>query len=578
MKIFGGFGGKHLHGRETEAAVPEPEALSPTAAPEDQPSKADAAQEPAGVPLEEAPEETVRTPEEQAEIDEMIRRYQHKKHVRRWVIIGVIAAILAAGYILYKSTVKPPAIVQPSPPISSSPTPGQPSSTPTDAPEESPEPTEGPEIRERVENVYSLLILGRDQGNGNTDTLMICHFDANKGELNILSIPRDTCANVDSDEKKNETKKISGIYARAGVEGVMEAAGDIIGAPIDGYVMVSLNGFVQLVDTIGGIDFNVPYYMNYDDPTQDLHIHYNSGMQHLSGYDAVRVVRWRQNNDGTNYGDIARIENQQNFLTAVAKKCMNLSNLTSNLGEYIKIFESNVKTNLTNGNLLWFGQQLLSIGTDNIHFYTIPSNYNDSIRGFSYGTILVEEWMEMLNEHFNVYNMPLEQADVDIISRDAGGNLYATSGEIKGGMSSFLSMDDYIKRLEAWNRQQGIGTQESTPAPAQNTPAPQPETTPEPKPEPTSEPEPEPTSEPEPEPTTEPEPEPTYAPEPEPTSEPEPEPTTEPEPEPTSEPEPGPTSEPEPEPTSEPEPEPEPETEPGTGSDAGGEENTDTEA
>ena len=313
MKIFGGFGGKHHHGREPEKAIPEPEELSPAAAaePGEDTLQADPVHEPdeisADAASEEAvsaetiseemsademsAEETVRTPEEQAEIDEMIRRYQHKKRVRRWVIIGVIVAVLAAGYIIYKSTVKPPDIVQPSPPANSAaPATVRPSSTPSGIPEATPEPTEepGPEVRERVENNYSILLLGSDQGNGNTDTIMICRFDANEGVLNILSIPRDTCANVDSNEKNNETKKISGIYARAGVEGVMEAAGDIIGAPIDGYIKVSIKGFIQLVDTIGGIDFNVPYYMNYDDPTQDLHIHYNSGMQHLDEADLCR--------------------------------------------------------------------------------------------------------------------------------------------------------------------------------------------------------------------------------------------------------------------------------------------------
>ena len=604
MKIFGGFGGKHLHGREAVTDVPEQETLSPeveaAAGSGSQTSLRNAAYEPESVSGETViaepdsgetviaePDsgETVRTPEEQAEIDEMICRYQRKKRIRRGIILGVIAVLLAAGYIFYRSTVKPPEIVQPSPAAKTAApsTPGQPTSVPSGMPETTPEPTEdpGPEVRERLENVYNILILGRDQGNGNTDTIMICRFDADAEEINILSIPRDTCANVESDKSKNELKKISGIYARAGVEGVMAAAGDIIGAPIDGFVMVSINGFIQLVDTIGGVDFNNVYYMDYDDPTQDLHIHFNTGMLHLNGYDAVRLVRWRQNNDGSNYGDIARIENQQNFLTAVAKKCMSLSNLTSNLSEYIKIFESNVKTNLTNGNLVWFGQQFLSMGMDKIHFYTIPSNYNDSIRGFAYGTILVDEWMEMLNEHFNVYNMPLTQEDVDIISRDENGKLYATSGEVKGGEDSFLSMDEYLKSLNEWEeykRQHGMGgTSESTPAPVQNTPAPQPETTPEPTPETTPEPEPEPSSEPLPEPTpeqgTEPEPEQGTEPEPEPEQGTEPEPEPEPEPEQGTDPEPEPEPEPEPQPEPEPEPaqEPEPETDSGEG-------NTDTEA
>ena len=616
MKIFGGFGGKHLHGKDTEemAAVPEtvfaadeaePEALfvpeepapefvevptpeEPAPGPEEQflPETAEAEfADPAELELaaeeeygltEPDCEERKRTPEEQAEIDEMIRRYQRKKRIRRWIVLGVIVALLAAGFIAYKSTVKPPQIVQPSPlVVTATPAPtSQPTAKPTQAPEATPTPTPEPTpvVRERVENVYNILLLGRDQGNGNTDTIMICRFDAEAGEINFLSIPRDTCANVESDPKKGELKKISGIYARAGVEGVMAAAGDIIGAPMDGFVMVNLNGFIQLVDTIGGVDFYNQYYMNYDDPTQDLHIHFNTGWLHLNGYDAVRLVRWRQNNDGTNYGDIARIENQQAFLTAVAKKCMSLSNLTSNLGDYIKIFENNVTTNLTNGNLVWFGQEFLSMGMENIHFYTIPSNYNDTIRGWSYGTILVEEWMEMLNEHFNVYNMPLTETDVDIISRDADGNLYATSGEVRGGDDSFLWYSDYIRQFTAWQESQRPSAQTSGNV---SSGAAESSSAPEQQPEQSGKAEPEPqqggTDGPEPEPEAEPEPEPEAEPEPEPETEPEPEPEAEPEPEPAAEPEPEPAAEPEPEPAAEPASEPAAET-------GGGEGNTDTEA
>ncbi len=504
MKLFGGFSGKHYHGKGELPPAPEPEELSaaedtaaeiaealtgsekpaePTQAAKaadpaetTEPTEAAGPAEPAeeiGSDGAEAPAngpstDTIvwrgrdavpeRSPEEQAEIEEMIRQYQRKKWIRRGVVLGVLVLIAAAILIVWKSTVKPPAIVQPTPTAApGTPVPStQPSAapaTPTPA-ENTPEPTEPPAPeRQRRENVYSILILGHDQGNGNTDTMMVMQYDADAKEINVLSIPRDTCANVDSDESKNELKKISGIYARAGVEGVMDAVGDIIGAPLDGYVTVRLSGFIQLVDTIGGVDFDVPYYMNYDDPTQDLHIHYNTGMQHLTGNDAVKVVRWRQNNDA-NYGDLARIQVQQAFLATVAKKCLTLSNLATNLSEYVKIFETYVTTNLTNGNLIWFGQEFLGLSTEDIHFYTLPSNATDSIRGFAYGTILVDEWMEMLNEHFNVYDQPITLEDVDIISRDAGGNLYATSGEIRGGMESFLEYSVYIKRLEAWMKQQ----------------------------------------------------------------------------------------------------------------------------
>lgn len=59
---------------------------------------------------------------------------------------------------------------------------------------------------------------------------------------------------------------------------------------MDFYVAVDLNGFIELVNAIDGIDFEVPINMNYDDPAQNLHIHFSAGQQHLDGEEAMEVV------------------------------------------------------------------------------------------------------------------------------------------------------------------------------------------------------------------------------------------------------------------------------------------------
>ena len=400
-----------------------------------------------------------RTPEEEAKIEEIIADYQKKKRRRRIIVLAVLAALVIGGFVLWKSLVKPPEIVQPTAKPTAEPTakptvkptvkPEDPEVTPTEEPVETPPPE-----RMRRENVYTIMLVGRDQGLGNTDTIMVGVFDVDAGTVNVVSIPRDTCANVESDPNKTETKKISGVYSRADFDGLRDAVSDMVGFPIDCYVSVSVNGFVQLVNTIGGVTFNVPHYMNYDDPTQNLHIHFSAGEQYLDGYDAIKVVRWRQNNDGTNYGDIDRINTQQEFLKTVFKKCLSLENLVTNLDDYIKIFQEYVKTDLSTGNMTWFAKEILKLKTEDIHFYTMPSNYNDSIGGFSYGTVLVDEWLAMLNETFNPYDQPIELEDVDLIYRDENGTLCATSGEIKGGMESFLTMEQYLRMLRQWNEYQ----------------------------------------------------------------------------------------------------------------------------
>ena len=84
----------------------------------------------------------------------------------------------------------------------------------------------------------------------------------------------------------------------------------------------------------------------------------------------------------------------------------------------------------------------------------MPTNPSIMIYGFSYGTALPDEWLEMLNECLNPYDQPITMEDVDLIYRDENGNLCATSGEIKGGDESFLRMSDYMRMLEAWQASQ----------------------------------------------------------------------------------------------------------------------------
>lgn len=459
MKLFGGFGGARSYGTAKKQIKEEKKQSDTNSAPRK------------------------RTPEELAEIERIIAAYQKKKRRRRFIALVVIAILAFCGFATYKNVVRPPDIVQPTfrPDVTGSPKPSEtptkppkptssaePTAGPTEPPELTPEPTPESKIKTRRSGVYTALLVGREQSYANTDTLMVAVYDSNAGSVNVLSIPRDTCANVSSDPSISETKKINSVYARSKIDGLKDAVSDIVGFPIDCYVSVGINGFIHLVDTIGGVYFDVPYYMDYDDPTQDLHIHFNSGYQYLNGTDAMKVCRWRQNNDGSNYGDIARINTQQSFLKTVLRQCLSWQNLKNNLSDYVDIFHDYVNTDLSTGNMLWYAQEILKLDMDDIHFYTLPVKASDVIRGFSYGTILLDDWMELLNEIFPVYDQPITLDDVDIITRDSSGNLYATSGSIKGGYDSFLDYNDYIRRLKEWNEQQAKKAAEEAARNAEN--------------------------------------------------------------------------------------------------------------
>ena len=138
--------------------------------------------------------------------------------------------------------------------------------------------------------------------------------------------------------------------------------GDQLGIPVDYTVQVDLKGFVALVDAIGGVDFDVPIDMDYEDPYQDLYIHIPAGMQHLSGEEAIKVVRFRE---GYASQDIAPDgDGSRHFLErAVAQQTLQVSNLTK-VDQFVKIFQQYVETDLTLGNLAWLGSKAISIGAE----------------------------------------------------------------------------------------------------------------------------------------------------------------------------------------------------------------------
>ena len=135
------------------------------------------------------------------------------------------------------------------------------------------------------------------------------------------------------------------------MERLCQELSNLLGIPVDYYVAVDLEGFVELVDAIGGVNFEVPVDMNYDDPTQNLHIHFSKGMQYLNGEDALKVLRWRQNNEpnsGYPNGDIGRIQTQQDFLITVAKQMLSTLSLDM-LNTYADLFVQYVDTEADRG-------------------------------------------------------------------------------------------------------------------------------------------------------------------------------------------------------------------------------------
>ena len=266
-------------------------------------------------------------------------------------------------------------------------------------------------VRERKDLYYTILVGGLDNHNGGSDTNLLISVDAKNKAINVVSLPRDTLLNVSW-----SVKKLNNAFHHGGFARTAEEVGKLLGIPVDFFVTVDLQGFVELVDAIGGVEFDIPVSMDYDDPYQDLHIHFAPGLQKLDGEQALKVVRWRQNNDGSGYAtaDIGRIGTQQAFLSTVAKKLVQPSNWDK-IPRYAEVFQDYVDTDLELGELVWFGEQALTIGLNNITFHTLPGDGAGYYKNVSYYVLDESSVLELVNSSFNPYVQDLTLDDLNIL-------------------------------------------------------------------------------------------------------------------------------------------------------------------
>lgn len=182
------------------------------------------------------------------------------------------------------------------------------------------------------------------------------------------------------------------------------------GIPTDFYAQVNLDGFVNIVDAVGGVDVYVQEDMNYDDPYQDLHIHIKAGNQHLDGKAAEGFIRFRY---GYAAADIARIDAQKIFMTAFIKKIMSIDGI-KNLNELVKEVSANLNTNISLSDILYFATNALDLDLSKVVMLTMPGS-PQYINKVSYYLVNKQALLEYVNTYLNKYTEPLTEDDLIIV-------------------------------------------------------------------------------------------------------------------------------------------------------------------
>lgn len=260
--------------------------------------------------------------------------------------------------------------------------------------------------------MVNVLLIGVDEGGYRSDTIMLASLDGHSNRVSILSIPRDTMVKINgSTQKINATMGFARSSSSSDEEDgepivtatpdplaqelnvhpselsmseghedlLIEKIKSITGLPIHYFITVDFDGFIEVIEALDGVDFDVPYDMDYDDPVQSLHIHLKAGPQHLDGAHAHQFVRFRHNNNGSApgeyvMGDEGRIHWQQQFIKEVINQKLNAQYL-SKINEVFTVVKNNVRTNLTVTDVARNLNALTKVSLDDITTYQLPGEY-----------------------------------------------------------------------------------------------------------------------------------------------------------------------------------------------------------
>ena len=250
---------------------------------------------------------------------------------------------------------------------------------------------------------YNVLLMGTDTSGYLTDVMMIYQLDPRNKKVNVLSIPRDTRIYYN-----NRVEKINAAHSYGkqqkdsqggdrGDEYAIRAVRELTGIPIHHYVCINTAAFRQIIDAIGGFDYDVPRDMDYEDSWQDLYIHLKKGYQHLDGDKAEQLVRFRHYPNG----DIDRVAVQQDVLRALVEQKVNIT-YVHKVPEIFSIILDNIDTDMTPKEALGMAFNVLDArGTeDGITTYTVDGSFWNDSNNLSYWAPNLTALKNMVAETF----------------------------------------------------------------------------------------------------------------------------------------------------------------------------------
>lgn len=208
-----------------------------------------------------------------------------------------------------------------------------------------------------------------------TDALMLATFNQKQKSVKLLSIPRDTYVYIPS---KGREDKINHAYGKGGITSTMETVEELLDIPVDYYVKMNFEAFIDVVEALGGIDVNVTKAIDEMDSKDRHHaIQLQPGFQTLNGEEALAYARTRKIDS-----DIERGKRQQEVIKAIISKTSSAKSITK-YGNVIEAVGENMETDLSFNEMKSFLEYATAGNQLNVESLSLEGS-NSTISGIYY--------------------------------------------------------------------------------------------------------------------------------------------------------------------------------------------------
>lgn len=268
-----------------------------------------------------------------------------------------------------------------------------------------------------VEDNVSILFMGvddsdtRNEGNSRSDAMILATFNKKEHSVDLLSIPRDSYVYVPEVDRQT---KITHAHAYGGAQASVETVENFLNVPVDYYAEINFNAFMDIIDTLGGIDVEVPYEL-YEQNSKDQKdaIHLEEGMQELNGEEALALARTRHYDN-----DIERGKRQQEIIKAMITKASSAGSVFK-YDALIQDVGDNLSTSLTFDQIKSF----ISYGTSNdlkintLNLDGTGGKLSDGIWYYQVDPTSLADVQKQLREHLDLS----AEVDTDSVETDGSG-------------------------------------------------------------------------------------------------------------------------------------------------------------